>query len=150
MIFFFVVGKASDLCSLGSCSRSWRELWGSDPIWERLCRVRWSVKCMLGESSASELHPPKEVRVFSFGIFKPYCSLFGFRENWGKEKVRKFGILCFCVVLVSGKWKMWVNSGNSDSRIYGLLVPILGSNMMKKKMDFLFPQFLSSHTNHSI
>lgn len=30
-----------DLCALGSCSRFWRELCGSDHIWAGLCRDRW-------------------------------------------------------------------------------------------------------------
>ncbi|XP_010548918.1 PREDICTED: uncharacterized protein LOC104820238 isoform X2 [Tarenaya hassleriana] len=33
----------SDLCSLSSCSRFWRELCGSDCIWEPLFRERWSL-----------------------------------------------------------------------------------------------------------
>ncbi|KAL6517192.1 hypothetical protein OROHE_017898 [Orobanche hederae] len=30
-----------DVCSLGSCSRFWRDLCGSDYVWEALCRDRW-------------------------------------------------------------------------------------------------------------
>ncbi|KAL3829383.1 hypothetical protein ACJIZ3_018185 [Penstemon smallii] len=30
-----------DVCSLGSCSRFWRELCGSDCVWEALCKDRW-------------------------------------------------------------------------------------------------------------
>lgn len=29
------------MCSLGSCSRFWRELCGSDCVWESLCKDRW-------------------------------------------------------------------------------------------------------------
>ncbi|XP_057771967.1 uncharacterized protein LOC130991654 [Salvia miltiorrhiza] len=32
-----------DVCSLGSCSRFWRELCGSDCLWEGLCKDRWPV-----------------------------------------------------------------------------------------------------------
>ncbi|EYU43896.1 hypothetical protein ABFS82_07G019700 [Erythranthe guttata] len=31
-----------DVCSLGSCSRFWRDLCGSDCVWEGLCKNRWS------------------------------------------------------------------------------------------------------------
>ncbi|PIN16038.1 hypothetical protein CDL12_11307 [Handroanthus impetiginosus] len=30
-----------DVCSLGSCSRFWRELCGSDCVWKGLCKDRW-------------------------------------------------------------------------------------------------------------
>ncbi|KAL6581869.1 hypothetical protein OROMI_005883 [Orobanche minor] len=30
-----------DVCSLGSCSRFWRDLCGSDYVWEALCKDRW-------------------------------------------------------------------------------------------------------------
>ncbi|KAK6117326.1 hypothetical protein DH2020_048917 [Rehmannia glutinosa] len=30
-----------DVCSLSSCSRFWRELCGSDCVWEALCKDRW-------------------------------------------------------------------------------------------------------------
>ncbi|XP_052206379.1 uncharacterized protein LOC127810850 [Diospyros lotus] len=48
-----------DVCSLGSCSRFWRELCGSDSVWAFLCKDRWPA---LKDSSASEikaheLHP---------------------------------------------------------------------------------------------
>lgn len=43
---------------------------------------------------------------FEFWVFQCLLSMGAERERGGKEKVRKFGILCFCVVLVSGKWKM--------------------------------------------
>lgn len=33
--------KELDLCMLGSCSRFWRELCGSDHIWAGLCKHRW-------------------------------------------------------------------------------------------------------------
>ncbi|XP_028781642.1 uncharacterized protein LOC114737824 [Neltuma alba] len=33
--------KVRDLCALGCCSRFWRELCGSDCIWESLTRERW-------------------------------------------------------------------------------------------------------------
>lgn len=31
------------MCSLGSCSRFWRELCGSDCVWEGLCKDRWPL-----------------------------------------------------------------------------------------------------------
>lgn len=46
--------KASDVCSLGSCSRFWRELCGSDCVWEALCRDRWPAIDLHEESSAKE------------------------------------------------------------------------------------------------
>ncbi|CAI9118721.1 OLC1v1020325C1 [Oldenlandia corymbosa var. corymbosa] len=45
--------EASDVCSLGSCSRFWRELCGSDFIWEDLCRERWVA---INWDSASSAH----------------------------------------------------------------------------------------------
>ncbi|PSR92649.1 F-box only protein [Actinidia chinensis var. chinensis] len=33
--------QVSDVCSLGSCSRFWRELCGSDCVWASLYRERW-------------------------------------------------------------------------------------------------------------
>ncbi|CAA3027337.1 uncharacterized protein LOC111392318 [Olea europaea var. sylvestris] len=33
-----------DVCSLGSCSRFWRELCGSDCVWEALCKDRWPAR----------------------------------------------------------------------------------------------------------
>lgn len=35
-----------DVCSLGSCSRFWRELCGSDCVWEALCKDRWPAICV--------------------------------------------------------------------------------------------------------
>lgn len=32
-----------DLCALSSCSRFWRELCGSDILWEPLFRERWPL-----------------------------------------------------------------------------------------------------------
>ncbi|KAL7597555.1 uncharacterized protein LOC111906049 [Lactuca sativa] len=42
-----------DLCSLGSCSRFWRELCGSDHIWAGLCRDRWPALGFDKEQSSS-------------------------------------------------------------------------------------------------
>ncbi|XP_075486869.1 uncharacterized protein LOC142526392 [Primulina tabacum] len=33
--------EVMDVCSLGSCSRFWKELCGSDCVWEVLCKDRW-------------------------------------------------------------------------------------------------------------
>lgn len=33
--------EVMDVCSLGSCSRFWKELCGSDCVWEVLCKGRW-------------------------------------------------------------------------------------------------------------
>ncbi|XP_027116076.1 uncharacterized protein [Coffea arabica] len=46
--------QVSDVCSLGSCSRFWRELCGSDHVWEALCRDRWPAIDLDEESSADE------------------------------------------------------------------------------------------------
>ncbi|KVH91374.1 uncharacterized protein LOC112528963 [Cynara cardunculus var. scolymus] len=45
-----------DLCALGSCSRFWRELCGSDHIWAGLCRDRWPA---LGLDKEESLTVPK-------------------------------------------------------------------------------------------
>ncbi|KAL4564849.1 hypothetical protein LXL04_028922 [Taraxacum kok-saghyz] len=42
-----------DLCALGSCSRFWRELCGSDDIWAGLCRNRWPALGIDTEQSSS-------------------------------------------------------------------------------------------------
>lgn len=44
-----------DLCALGSCSKFWRELCGSDCVWAGLCRDRWPALGLDKESDASEL-----------------------------------------------------------------------------------------------
>ncbi|XP_027119220.1 uncharacterized protein LOC113767057 isoform X1 [Coffea eugenioides] len=46
--------QVSDVCSLGSCSRFWRELCGSDHVWEALYRDRWPAIDLGEESSADE------------------------------------------------------------------------------------------------
>ncbi|XP_021897354.1 uncharacterized protein LOC110814250 [Carica papaya] len=46
--------QVKDVCALGSCSRFWSELCGSDYIWESLSRERWPFLGLLnGESSSS-------------------------------------------------------------------------------------------------
>ncbi|XP_054791741.1 uncharacterized protein LOC129297425 isoform X1 [Prosopis cineraria] len=48
-----------DLCALGCCSRFWRELCGSDCIWESLTRERWpSLVCFDFSASSSSSAPP--------------------------------------------------------------------------------------------
>lgn len=49
--------KVVDLCSLGSCSRFWWELCGSDKIWESLCKKRWPALALEIESSSYNNHP---------------------------------------------------------------------------------------------
>ncbi|KAL7210376.1 hypothetical protein ACSBR1_031850 [Camellia fascicularis] len=44
--------QLSDVCSLGSCSWFWRELCGSDCVWESLYRDRWPA-LDLGRDSSS-------------------------------------------------------------------------------------------------
>ncbi|KAH0781948.1 hypothetical protein KY290_001546 [Solanum tuberosum] len=51
-----------DLCSLGSCSRFWWELCGSDYIWESLCKKRWPALALEIESYNNQPH--EEWRVF--------------------------------------------------------------------------------------
>ncbi|KAL3505785.1 hypothetical protein ACH5RR_031167 [Cinchona calisaya] len=34
--------EVSDVCSLGSCSKFWREICGSDCLWKPLCEGRWA------------------------------------------------------------------------------------------------------------
>ncbi|KAL2229827.1 UNVERIFIED_CONTAM: hypothetical protein Sindi_1577100 [Sesamum indicum] len=46
--------QVSDVCSLGSCSRFWRELCGSDYVWEALCKDRWPGHFVDEKSSASQ------------------------------------------------------------------------------------------------
>lgn len=38
-----MIGQVTDLCALSSCSRFWRELCGSDILWEPLFKERWPV-----------------------------------------------------------------------------------------------------------
>ncbi|KAK4425761.1 hypothetical protein Salat_1770100 [Sesamum alatum] len=45
--------QVSDVCSLGSCSRFWREMCGSDYVWEALCKDRWPGNFVDENSSAS-------------------------------------------------------------------------------------------------
>ncbi|EOA17272.1 hypothetical protein CARUB_v10005545mg [Capsella rubella] len=46
-----------DLCSLSSCSRFWRELCGSDVLWEPLFRKRWPLLCTFDADSTLFPHP---------------------------------------------------------------------------------------------
>ncbi|KAL0376525.1 UNVERIFIED_CONTAM: hypothetical protein Scaly_0770100 [Sesamum calycinum] len=46
--------QVSDVCSLGSCSRFWRKLCGSDYVWEALCKDRWPGHFVDENSSASQ------------------------------------------------------------------------------------------------
>ncbi|KAJ0035503.1 hypothetical protein Pint_25036 [Pistacia integerrima] len=41
------------VCALGSCSRFWRNLCGSDCIWESLIRQRWPILSMFNEPSVT-------------------------------------------------------------------------------------------------
>ncbi|XP_050240168.1 uncharacterized protein LOC126689159 isoform X1 [Quercus robur] len=45
--------QVSDVCALGSCCRLWRELWGSDSIWESLAKERWPSLTLFQASSSS-------------------------------------------------------------------------------------------------
>ena len=38
-----MIGQVTDLCALSSCSRFWRELCGSDILWEPLFKERWPL-----------------------------------------------------------------------------------------------------------
>lgn len=49
----FVFQKVTDLCALGSCSRFWRSLCGSECIWESLVKERWTSLTLFDESSSS-------------------------------------------------------------------------------------------------
>ncbi|XP_030463170.1 uncharacterized protein LOC115682942 [Syzygium oleosum] len=44
--------QVGDLCALGSCCRFWRDLCGSDVLWESLARQRWPSLDLLSESSS--------------------------------------------------------------------------------------------------
>ncbi|XP_051127797.1 uncharacterized protein LOC127249150 [Andrographis paniculata] len=58
-----------DVCSLGCCSRYWRELCGCDCVWEGLCRDRWPGFFEDGNSSDSQ----KQTLVgFEQGFVSPY------------------------------------------------------------------------------
>lgn len=46
--------QVGDLCALGSCSRFWRDLCGSDFLWEPLARRRWPSLDSLTESSSAD------------------------------------------------------------------------------------------------
>lgn len=60
--FLFV--KVLDVCALGSCSRFWRELCGSDCVWEFLTRERWPLLTFPNNSSSSD--PVIKVRSFLY------------------------------------------------------------------------------------
>ncbi|KAB1214052.1 hypothetical protein CJ030_MR5G017315 [Morella rubra] len=49
-----------DVCALGSCSRFWRELCGSNCIWQSLAKERWPYLAQFEESSSSSTatNPP--------------------------------------------------------------------------------------------
>ncbi|KAJ8573853.1 hypothetical protein K7X08_010364 [Anisodus acutangulus] len=53
-----------DLCSLGSCSRFWSELCGSDYIWASLCKERWPALALEIESASYNNQNHEEWRVF--------------------------------------------------------------------------------------
>ncbi|KAF2311002.1 hypothetical protein GH714_018997 [Hevea brasiliensis] len=42
-----------DVCALGGCSRFWREICGSDCVWESLTRERWPLLTFPNKSSSS-------------------------------------------------------------------------------------------------
>lgn len=46
------------MCSLGSCSRFWRELCGSDCVWQALCKGRWPA-ISVEENPQSESYDQK-------------------------------------------------------------------------------------------
>lgn len=56
--------QVPDLCSLGSCSRFWWELCGSDYLWESLCKKRWPALALEIESSSYDNQNHEEWRVF--------------------------------------------------------------------------------------
>lgn len=45
--------EVPDVCALGSCSRFWRSLCGSECIWESLVKERWTSLTLFDESSSS-------------------------------------------------------------------------------------------------
>lgn len=54
--------QVPDLCSLGSCSRFWWQLCGSDYLWGSLCKKRWPALALEIESASHGNH--EEWRVF--------------------------------------------------------------------------------------
>ncbi|CAK9159754.1 unnamed protein product [Ilex paraguariensis] len=58
--------QVSDVCSLGSCSRYWRELCGSDCLWAALYRDRWLTHALNREEepSSSEINAHEFDQVF--------------------------------------------------------------------------------------
>ncbi|KAF3642709.1 putative cullin-1-like [Capsicum annuum] len=54
----------ADLCSLGSCSRFWWELCGSDILWKSLCRKRWPALALEIESLSYDNHNHEEWKAF--------------------------------------------------------------------------------------
>ncbi|XP_010434946.1 PREDICTED: uncharacterized protein LOC104718843 [Camelina sativa] len=46
-----------DLCALSSCSKFWRELCGSDVLWEPLFRKRWPLLCTFDSDSTQFPQP---------------------------------------------------------------------------------------------
>ncbi|EEF45484.1 conserved hypothetical protein [Ricinus communis] len=71
-----------DVCSLGSCSRFWRELCGSDCIWESLTRERWPSLSFLNNPISKDwreiyirTHKEMEGKATSVIVFVEHCSL---------------------------------------------------------------------------
>ncbi|KAM7463042.1 hypothetical protein LguiA_031163 [Lonicera macranthoides] len=50
--------QVPDICSLGSCSRFWRELCESDCVWASLCRDRWPALDLDYQDSAPQFENP--------------------------------------------------------------------------------------------
>ncbi|KAJ8565981.1 hypothetical protein K7X08_008557 [Anisodus acutangulus] len=53
-----------DICSLGSCSRFWWSLCGSDYLWASLCKERWPSLALEIESASYNNQTHEEWRVF--------------------------------------------------------------------------------------
>ncbi|XP_060197808.1 uncharacterized protein LOC132626822 [Lycium barbarum] len=56
--------QVGDLCSLGSCSRFWWWLCGSNHLWASLCKQRWPALALQIESSSYNNRNHQEWRVF--------------------------------------------------------------------------------------
>ncbi|XP_050219378.1 uncharacterized protein LOC126669855 [Mercurialis annua] len=74
--------EVSDVCKLGSCSKFWRELCGSDCLWESLARQRWPSIPSLQNSSNKDwreiyikMHNEMESKATDVIEFVKHCSL---------------------------------------------------------------------------
>ncbi|KAG8370045.1 hypothetical protein BUALT_Bualt14G0076800 [Buddleja alternifolia] len=75
-----------DLCSLGGCSRFWRELCGSDCVWEGLCKDRWGGIVVDDDNSSSSESQSHELHQEMVSNPKGWRELYISKHNEMAEK----------------------------------------------------------------